>query len=98
MAGLLSRDIEDEDVVKEEIREKFKVISNGELRVELGGVGVDLVLNVDFEVTNTEWILDTDWKRQLKAGEISSDELVRLATHQNNIVKEIQVTLRVIKT
>ena len=55
-------------------------------------------LNVDFEVTNTEWILDTDWKRQLKAGEISSDELVRLATHQNNIVKEIQVTLRVIKT
>ena len=55
-------------------------------------------LNVDFEVTNTEWILDTDWKRQLKAGEISSDELVRLATYQYNIVKEIQVTLRVIKT
>ena len=54
-------------------------------------------LNVDFEVTDTQWILDTDWKRQLKAGEISSDELVRLATHQYNIVKEIQVTLRVIK-
>ena len=51
-------------------------------------------LNVDFEVTDTQWILDTDWKRQLKAGEISSDELVRLATYQYNIVKEIQVTLR----
>ena len=50
MAGLLSRDIGDEDVVKEEFREKFKVISNGELRVELGGVGVDLVVYVDFEV------------------------------------------------
>ena len=50
MAGLLFRDIVDEDVVKEEFREKFKVISNGELRVELGGVGVDLVLDVDFEV------------------------------------------------
>ena len=44
------------------------------------------------------WILDTDWNVKLKAGDISSDELVHLARHQFNIVKEVQVKLRVIKT
>ena len=54
-------------------------------------------LDVDFEITDTQWILDTDWKVKLKSGEITSDKLVHLAKHQFNIVKEVQVTLRVIK-
>ena len=54
-------------------------------------------LDVDFEITDTQWILDTYWKVKLKSGEITSDKLVHLAKHQFNIVKEVQVTLRVIK-
>ena len=54
-------------------------------------------LDVDFEVTDTQWILDTDWKKKLQTGEVTSSELVHLAKHQYNIVKEVQVSLRVIK-
>jgi len=55
-------------------------------------------LDVDFEVVDTQWILDADWNVKLKAGEVSADKLVQLAKHQFNIVKEVQVKLRVIKT
>ena len=48
VVGLLSRDVGDEDVETEELREKNKVISNGELRVELAGIGVDLVVDTGF--------------------------------------------------
>ena len=57
----------------------------------------DHYLDVDFEVTDAQWIPGNDWLDKLKSGKLNSDELARLATHQYNIVKEIQISLRVIK-
>ena len=54
-------------------------------------------LDVDFEVTDAQWIPGNEWLGKLKSGKISSDKLARLVTHQYNIVKEIQISLRVIK-
>ena len=54
-------------------------------------------LDVDFEVTDTQWIFADDWLAKLKRGEISSDHLAQLASQQNNIVKETRIDLRVIK-
>ena len=54
-------------------------------------------LDVDFEVTDTQWIPDDNWLRKLKEDKISSEELVELATHQYNIIREIQIELRVVK-
>ena len=48
--GRLSKVVGDEDAVREEFMEKNKVISNVELFVELADVGVDLVVDVGFEI------------------------------------------------
>ena len=55
-------------------------------------------LDVDFEVTEVKWIPGDDWLGKLKSGEVSSDELAQLAANQYNIVKEIQIRLRAIKS
>ena len=54
-------------------------------------------LDVDFEVIDTQWVLDSVWIKKLKIGEVSSEELIKLAKHQYNVVKEIQVNLCAIK-
>ena len=50
VVGRLPPDVGDEEVEKEEFRESNKVISNGVLWVDLGGMGVDFVVDVGFVV------------------------------------------------
>ena len=54
-------------------------------------------LDVDFEVTHTNWTPTDGWLAKLKSGEISPNDLTQLGLHQNNIIKEIRIDLRVIK-
>jgi len=54
-------------------------------------------LDVDFETEHIDWIPDDRWLDKLKAGEITSDELAEMALHQNNILKEAHIRLRVVK-
>lgn len=54
-------------------------------------------LDVDFEVENTQVVPAEPFFSQLQKGEITSDELSRRVNHEFNIVKEIQIDLRVVK-
>ncbi|MEE2746797.1 MAG: hypothetical protein VX617_07945 [Pseudomonadota bacterium] len=54
-------------------------------------------LEVDFDVVNTKWIPADKWLAKLKSGEVNSEDLVELATHQFNIIKQIDIELVVIK-
>ena len=55
------------------------------------------ILDVDFEVTDVQSLLNDVWLKKLKSRELSIDELTELATHQVNIIKEITIQLRAVK-
>ena len=55
------------------------------------------ILDVDFEVTDVQSLLNDVWLKKLKSRELSVDELTELATHQVNIIKEITIQLRAVK-
>jgi hypothetical protein len=54
-------------------------------------------LEVDFEVQDVQWVVDDKWIKKLQAGEVTSEALAEMAEHQYNIIKEIQIQLKVIK-
>ncbi|MBT3989479.1 MAG: methyltransferase domain-containing protein [Rhodospirillaceae bacterium] len=54
-------------------------------------------IDVDFEVEDVQWVLADDMLEKLQSGEISSDDLATRAQHEYNILKEIQIKLRVVK-
>jgi len=54
-------------------------------------------LDVDFEIAETNWIADEKWVGKIRKGEIDEGELANLAIHQNNVVREIKITLKVLK-
>lgn len=54
-------------------------------------------LDVDFEVEDVQWVLSDDMLEKLQGGEIDSAELANRAIHEYNILKEIQIKLRVVK-
>jgi len=54
-------------------------------------------LNVDFEMKDVTWVVDDKWIHRLQNKEITSDELAERAEHEFNIIKEIQIQLKVIK-
>jgi hypothetical protein len=56
-----------------------------------------IYLDIDFEVASVEMMPDEPWLTQLRAKQITSDALADLAKHQNNIIKEIRMELRVVK-
>ena len=55
------------------------------------------ILDVDFEVTDVQSLLNDVWLKKLKSRELSIDELTELATHQVNIIQEITIQLRAVK-
>ena len=55
-------------------------------------------LDVDFEIAETNWIADEKWVGKIRKGEIDEGELANLAIHQNNVVREIKITLKVVKS
>lgn len=54
-------------------------------------------LDVDFETEDIRWTPDDIWVQKLQAGKISSSDLAKMAQHQYNILKEIHITLKVVK-
>jgi predicted SAM-dependent methyltransferase len=54
-------------------------------------------LDVDFEVEDVQWVPADEWIERLQSGKVSSDELATRAQHEYNILKEIQIKLRVVK-
>jgi len=57
-----------------------------------------LYLDVDFELVSAQYIPDAAWEGELKHG-IGPDSPIYLATKQyKNVIKEIKILLRVVKT
>ena len=54
-------------------------------------------LDIDFEVGDVTWVLDNKWLQRLQDGEITSAELAEKAEHEFNIIKEVQIQLKVMK-
>jgi predicted SAM-dependent methyltransferase len=54
-------------------------------------------LDVDFQVEDVEWVVDDIWMARLQQGEITKDDLTIAARHQNNVLKEARIKLRVNK-
>lgn len=52
---------------------------------------------VDFDLEETQIVLDEPYTSQLAAGRITQDEAVAAAKRYNNVVTEIRMTLRVVK-
>ncbi len=57
-----------------------------------------LHLNVDFEVEQVEYFPSEEWLGRMRAGEITSEEMAEMAIHQFNIIDEVEIELRAIKT
>ncbi len=56
-----------------------------------------LYLEVDFETEHVSHLLDASWHAQLQAGKMSSSELSVMSQQVNNVIKQTQVVLRVVK-
>ena len=54
-------------------------------------------LDIDFEVEDVTWVLDNRWLQRLQDGKITSEELAKKAEHEFNIIKEVQIQLKVVK-
>ena len=54
-------------------------------------------LDIDFEVGDVTWVVDNKWLQRLQGGEITSAELAEKAEHEFNIIKEVQIQLKVMK-
>jgi ubiquinone/menaquinone biosynthesis C-methylase UbiE len=54
-------------------------------------------LNVDFELVHTDYLLDEPWLSQYKAGDIDHDDIWLAGRQFNNVFKQIEMTLKVVK-
>ncbi len=56
-----------------------------------------LYLNVDFELVHTRYVLDELWSAQFDAGEIGNEEIGQIIRQFNNVVKQMEIELMVVK-
>ena len=56
-----------------------------------------LYLNVDFEIIQSNYILDDIWLNKLSSGQLKQPEIMVAEKKYNNVVKEIRVKLKVVK-
>ncbi len=56
-----------------------------------------LYLDVDFEIVSVNMILDEPWLGRFNRKQISRDELTQAMRMHNNVVREIDIRLRVVK-
>jgi hypothetical protein len=56
-----------------------------------------LYLDVDFEVANSNYILDPVWADKLNSKEITDVQIDQAFRNFNNVVKEIKIVLKVVK-
>jgi hypothetical protein len=56
-----------------------------------------LYLAVDFEVERVAQTLDPLWQAQLQAGTMKAEELTHMSQQVNNVIKQTDIVLRVVK-
>jgi len=56
-----------------------------------------LFLDVDFELVKNIFILDAEWQTKREKGECSDPDLLLAVKRYNNVIREIQMILRVVK-
>jgi hypothetical protein len=56
-----------------------------------------LFVNVDFEIDSYTYTLDPEWQNKVENGECPDKELFQAIKRYYNVVREIQMVLRVIK-
>ncbi len=57
-----------------------------------------LYLDVDFEVVEVEQTLDPLWEKDLASGKMSEEQLLGIARLYNNVIKEITIVMKAIKS
>nr|CRH05188.1 Putative SAM-dependent methyltransferases [Candidatus Magnetococcus massalia] len=57
-----------------------------------------LFLDVDFEVISSNFVLDPAWDNPLKSGQISESDVFQAIHRFNNVVAEIHMVLKVVKS
>ena len=67
-------------------------MDNGASNTPLG-----VIHDVDFEIINVNNILDEPWSSQLNNGQINPEQLTQASRQFNNVIKEYQIVLKVIK-
>ena len=67
--------------------------------IEMGAANstLGIYLDVDFEIERTRFCLEEPWKSQFDNEDISVDELNHAVKKYNNVIKETEIILRVIK-
>ncbi len=65
---------------------------NGSANSPLG-----LYINVDFEIIYTNYILDEPWISHYNEGEIDEQKISQLIRQYNNVVKQMEIELMVVK-
>jgi hypothetical protein len=56
-----------------------------------------IYLDVDFEIERTRFCLEEPWRTEFNNGEITPDELNHAVKKYNNVIKETEIILKVIK-
>jgi hypothetical protein len=54
--------------------------------------------DVDFEIDSVNYLLDEPYKTQFVEHKISQEGIVQLARERNNIIREIAMRLRIVKS
>jgi hypothetical protein len=49
-------------------------------------------------VEQVEYFPSEEWLNRMRAGEITSEEMAEMAIHQFNIIEEVEIELRAIKS
>lgn len=79
--------------------ELFSQVRNREWAVQKASNSpLGIYHGIDFELVEVHYGLDPQWLQKLETGAISRDEILKALRSQNNVAKEIQMKLRVVKT
>jgi len=74
-----------------------KKLNRKKARKECSNSPLGIFLDVDFELVAYKFTLDADWQKKVDEGLCSESDLFQAIKKYNNVVKEIQMALRVVK-
>ncbi|MGN7613140.1 class I SAM-dependent methyltransferase [Magnetococcales bacterium HHB-1] len=66
-------------------------------RIGVANTPLALLYDVDFHVNRSQFVLDEPWQGQLATGNITPEQVHEAEQRMNNVVREIQIELQVIK-
>ena len=67
------------------------------VEINAANTPLGLYLDVDLDVINTKMVLDRVWQERVNSGEVSNAEVNQAASSQWNVIKEIKMTVEVLK-